>query len=92
MLSSGLMLPTFMTTHFFQFRFADTEQYWHLPVCHSAFGAMLWEQQSGIPFFSLVPSVFYPFMVPVLGLLLYVAIETVMCGSISSSLQRVTPG
>ena len=27
-LSSGLLL-TFMSTHFFQFRFAGTEQYWH---------------------------------------------------------------
>ena len=25
---TGLMLLTFMTTHLFQFRFADTEQYW----------------------------------------------------------------
>ena len=27
-LSSGLMWPTFLTTHLFQFRFADTGQYW----------------------------------------------------------------
>ena len=28
-LSSSLMLLTFMTTHLFQIRFADTEQCWH---------------------------------------------------------------
>ena len=39
-LSSGLLL-TFMTTHLFQFRFADAEQYWliTLPV----FG--IWDQK-----------------------------------------------
>ena len=28
-MSSGLMWLTFMITYFFQFHFADTEQYWH---------------------------------------------------------------
>ena len=31
-LSSGVLL-TFMTTHLFLFRFADTEQYWVLTMC-----------------------------------------------------------